>query len=221
MNNLKKTDVLLAFVIGSISALIIVLIAKNLVVEIPAIEIALQFKNIFILAFPLACGAFLIASYYISRIISVVYQFAKFMLVGGLNFMIDMGVLNFLIFYTGISAGLTQSAFKGFSFIVAVINSFVWNKFWTFGRTKTRTVGKEFFQFLLVSTIGFIINVGVDYVLVNMIYPFGGLQAKSWAQFSAMIAAIVALFWNFVGYKFIVFEVKQKGVSPVELRTRQ
>jgi putative flippase GtrA len=54
-----------------------------------------------------------------------------------------------------------------------------------------------------------------------MIYPFGGLLAKSWAQFSAMIAAVIALFWNFIGYKFIVFEVKQKGVSPVEMGTRQ
>ena len=221
MNNLKKTDVLLAFVIGSVSALIIVLIAKNLAVEIPAIEFALRFRNIFIIGFPLLCVAILIASYYISRIISVVYQFTKFILVGGMNFLIDMGILNFLIFYTGISAGLTQSAFKGLSFIVAVINSFVWNKFWTFGRTKTHTVGKEFFQFLLVSTVGFIINVGIDYFLVNVIYPFGGLQAKSWAQFSAMIASIIALFWNFIGYKFIVFQVKQEGVSPVELSTKQ
>ena len=221
MNDLKKTDVLLAFVIGSVSALIIVLIAKNLAVEIPAIEIALRFKTSFLIVFPLSCVAFLIASYYISRIISVVYQFAKFILVGGLNFLIDMGILNFLIFYTGISAGLTQSAFKGFSFIVAVINSFVWNKFWTFEHSKTRTLGKEFFQFLLVSTAGFIINVGVDYVLVNVIYPFGGVQTKSWAQFSAMIASIIALFWNFIGYKFIVFEVKKKGVSPVKLHTRQ
>jgi putative flippase GtrA len=210
MNNFKKIDVLLAFTIGSVNALIIVLIAKNLAVEIPVIEIALRFKNFFIIALPLFCVAVLIASYYISRIISVVYQFAKFMLVGSLNFLIDMGILNFLIFYTGISAGLTQSGFKGFSFIVAVLNSYLWNKFWTFRHTKTNAVGKEFFQFLLVSTVGFFLNVGVDYVLVNMIHPFGALPAKSWAQFSAMIAAIIALFWNFIGYKFIVFEVKQK-----------
>jgi putative flippase GtrA len=132
-----------------------------------------------------------------------------------------MGILNFLIFYTGISAGLPQSAFKGFSFIVAVLNSYVWNKFWTFRSSRTRTVGKEFFQFLVVSTVGFFLNVGADYFLVNIIHPLGGMPVKSWAQFSAMIAAIIALFWNFIGYKFIVFEVKQKKVSPVELHTRQ
>ena len=220
MNNLKRIDVLLAFVIGSVNALIVVLIAKNLAVEIPAIEVALRFKNIFIIVLPFLWVAILIASFFLRRVIPVVYQFAKFIIVGSLNFLIDMGILNFLIFYTGISAGLTQSTFKGFSFVVAVLNSFVWNKFWTFRRSTTHTVGKEFFQFLVISTIGFLINLGVDYFFVNMIHPFLGMPAKSWAQFSAVIAAIVALFWNFIGYKFIVFEVKQKRVNPVELHTR-
>lgn len=207
MNTIRKTDVLWAFVIGCIDALIVVLIAKNLAIEIPIIKIALQYKTYFITGLPFLLLSILIISYFLSRIFPVVYQFGKFILVGSLNFMIDMGILNFLIFYTGISVGLTQSAFKGISFIVAVINSYVWNKFWTFSHSKTNRVGKEFFQFLIISIIGFSINLGVDYCFVNILHPFWGLLAKSWAQFSAMIAAIIALFWNFIGYKFIVFEV--------------
>ena len=87
MNNFKKIDVLLALVIGSVNGLIIVLIAKNLAVEIPVIEIALRFKNIFILLLPFLCVAILISSYYISRVSAVLYQFAKFILVGSLNFL--------------------------------------------------------------------------------------------------------------------------------------
>jgi len=221
VNNLKNIDVLLAFVIGSVDALIIILIAENLAVEIPVIETALRFKNYFIVVLPFLCVAFLVTSYYISRISAVLYQFGKFILVGSLNFLLDMGILNFLIFYTGISAGFQQSAFKGFSFIVAVLNSYVWNKFWTFRRSAKRMLGKEFFQFFVVSTAGFFINVGVDYFFVNILHPLRGIPVKSWAQFSAMGAAIIALFWNFIGYKYIVFEVKRKGVSPVELHTRQ
>jgi len=221
MNNFKKIDVLLAFVIGCFNALIIVLIARNLAIDFPVIKIALRFQYYFIVAIPLLWGGILIISYYMSRMVPVFYQFAKFIIVGSLNFLIDMGILNFLIFYTGISAGMPQSAFKGFSFIVAVLNSYIWNKFWTFSRSKSYSVRKEFIQFLIVSIIGFLLNLGVDYVFVNMIHPFRALPAKSWAQFSAMIAAIVALFWNFIGYKFIVFQVKQEGVSPVELQTRQ
>lgn len=210
MNNLEKIDLLLAFIIGSANALIVVLIARNLAIEIPIIGIALQYKEYFIVILPFLFVAVLIASYYTSRITPVVYQFAKFILVGSLNFLIDMGILNFLIFYTGISAGPAQSAFKGFSFLVAVLNSFVWNKFWTFGHSKTHTISKEFFQFLVISIVGFFINIGVDYFFVNMLNPTFAMPVKSWAQFSAMIASIVALFWNFIGYKFIVFEVPNR-----------
>jgi len=221
MNNLKKIDVLLAFVVGTFNALIIVLIARNLAVDYPVIEIALSFQYHFIIAIPLLWVAVIITSYYVSRIVPVFYQFSKFIIVGSLNFLIDMGILNFLIFYTGISAGLQQSAFKGFSFIVAVLNSYVWNKFWTFRHSTKRTLGKEFFQFFVVSTVGFFINVGVDYFFVNVLHSPGGIPVKSWAQFSAMVAAIIALFWNFIGYKFIVFEVKQKEVSHVQFKAGQ
>ncbi len=210
MANFKKIDILLAVIIGEIAAWLMVLIARNLAIEVPGVSAALPYVNYLPVIFPIACAIGLVIAGILSRIIPVVYQVAKFVLVGGLNFLIDMGVLNFLVFYTGISMGLTQSGFKGISFLIAVINSYLWNKFWTFKRASTESVGKEFFQFIVVSVIGFIVNLGVNYVFVNMIPAFGGMPAKTWAQFSAMIAAIVALFWNFIGYKFIVFDVKMK-----------
>jgi putative flippase GtrA len=121
-----------------------------------------------------------------------------------------MGVLNFLIFYTGISAGLAQSGFKGISFLVATTNSYFWNKHWTFGQKDTDSPQKEFLVFLIVSTIGFLINLGVDYIVVNLISPVSGTNPKIWAQFGGLIASIVALSWNFIGYKFIVFKQKPK-----------
>jgi hypothetical protein len=37
------------------------------------------------------------------------------------------------------------------------------------------------------------------------------MPLKTWAQFSALLAAVLSLFWNFLGYKFIVFDVKKEG----------
>lgn len=210
MGNLRKIDLLIALIIGEVTAWLIVLIARNLAIEVPGIGVALPYLNYLPVIFPIICAIGLFLAYLLSKALPVLYQFAKFVLVGGLNFLIDMGVLNFLVFYTGISAGLTQTGFKGISFSIAVINSYLWNKFWTFKRVSTESVSREFFQFAIVSIIGLLINLGVDYVFVNMITPFGGMPLKTWAQFSAMIAAVIALFWNFIGYKFIVFEVKSK-----------
>lgn len=210
MSNLKKSDLLLALILGEVCAWLMILIGGNLVKENPAAAAALPYIKYLPIVFPVLCALGLVAAYFISKIIPVVYQFGKFILVGGTNFLIDMGVLNFLIFYTGISAGLAQSGFKGISFLVATGNSYFLNKFWTFKRETNESAAKEFFQFLIVTVIGFSINLGVDYVAVNMISPLGGILPKTWAQLSAMFAAIAALFWNFLGYKFIVFEAKSK-----------
>lgn len=210
MNNLKRSDLLVALVIGEVCAWLMVLIGGNLALENPAMASALPFMKYLPFVFPILCALGLAVAGVLSKIIPVIYQVAKFVLVGGLNFLIDMGILNFLVFYTGIAAGLAQSGFKGVSFFAAVINSYFWNKFWTFKRESSESVGKEFLQFIIVSVIGFGINLGVNYVAVNMITPLGGIQEKTWAQVGALAAAVVALFWNFIGYKFLVFEQKSK-----------
>lgn len=212
---MKKLDLLLALIIGEACAWLMWLIARNLAIEVPGVAAAVPYLNYLPVVFPVACAIGLIVSYFLSKIISVVYQAAKFVLVGGLNFLIDMGVLNFLVFYTGIAIGPTQSIFKAISFSAAVINSYFWNKFWTFKRESGESVGKEFLQFVMVSVIGFGINLGVDYAVVNMMAPLAGIGAKTWAQIGALVAAIIALFWNFLGYKFIVFEKKNDSSGIV------
>lgn len=208
---LKKSDFIVALVIGEIAAWLMWFIGRNLALENPAIAALGNYLNYLPLVFPLLCAAGLYAAFLFNRFIPVIYQFGKFLLVGGLNFLIDNGVLNFLVFYTGIAAGAGQSAFKAASFLAAVFNSYFWNKFWTFKRTTTEAVGKEFAQFVVVSFIGFLINIGSDYFVVNFITPFGGMPVKTWAQFGALAAAIIALVWNFIGYKFIVFDENRSG----------
>jgi putative flippase GtrA len=210
MNSFKKTDFILALVLGEVCAWLMFLIGKNLALENMAMAGALPYFKYLPIVFPILCALGLVVAYFISKVIPVIYQLGKFILVGGTNFLIDMGILNFLIFYTGISAGLAQSGFKGISFLVATWNSYFLNKYWTFKRETNEGAMKEFFQFLIVSVIGFAINLGVDYVAVNMMSPLGGMLPKTWAQVSAVIASVTALGWNFLGYKFLVFESKSK-----------
>ena len=207
MNNFKKQDLAIALVLGEVCAWLMILIGNNLALENPTMAAGLPYFKYLPIIFPALCALGLAAAYFISKIIPVIYQLGKFILVGGTNFLIDMGVLNFLIFYTGISAGLPQSGFKGVSFLVAVWNSYFLNKYWTFKRENTaESATKEILQFFIVTAIGFALNLGVDYVAVNMINPLGGMMPKTWAQAGAIIAAVTALGWNFLGYKFLVFD---------------
>ncbi|MBI2626236.1 MAG: GtrA family protein [Candidatus Nealsonbacteria bacterium] len=137
---------------------------------------------------------------------TTIKQAIKFVLVGALNTLVDLGVLNLLIFTSGISTGFAYSAFKGVSFTVAVINSYFLNKFWTFKGQGGATARKEFTQFFIVSFVGFGINVGVASLVVNIIGPQLGIGDKLWANVGAICATFAAMTWNFLGYKFIVFK---------------
>ena len=136
-------------------------------------------------------------------------QAGKFVLVGILNTLIDFGVLNLLMFATGIASGLWFSVFKGISFLAAVINSYILNRIWTFKGVGQENKGKEFLQFFVVSCVGFSINVGIASLVVNVIaghFIFFGFSPKIWANVGALAATGCSMVWNFIGYKFFVFK---------------
>ncbi len=162
--------------------------------------------------FPLFTLAVMIAGIVVGRILPFVYQLAKFALVGGLNFLIDVGVLNLLILTTGIAEGFFASAFKAASFLVAVVSSFLWNKFWTFRSLSVEHAGAEFGQFFVVSVTGLFINVGAFYLWNDVFGPQRGIDARAWASISAAGSSVFGLLWNFAGYKFLVFRKKAEVV---------
>lgn len=205
----NKKDIFLALALGVICGTLMLFIARNLATENQVFAQILPFANYLPIVFPLICALGMFTVGLLEKIMPSLYQVAKFVLVGGTNFLVDMGVLNILIFFTGISTGATQTLFKAGSFAVAVFNSFFWNKYWVFKRSATESAGKEFMQFLIVSIVGLIVNIGIDKILVDFVGPMGDIPVKTWAQLAAMISAAIALFWNFAGYKFIVFDAKK------------
>jgi putative flippase GtrA len=137
----------------------------------------------------------------------VFFQFIKFLCVGLINTGVDFGVLNLLMFLTGITVGVGYSFFKAISFTVAVINSYFLNKRWTF-RREGKMEKKEFTKFLIISLIAFGINVSTASLLVNLIGPIGNISSYLWANISALAATAFTTLINFFGYKYFVFKDK-------------
>ena len=162
------------------------------------------------IALPILSVVGLYAAYFLARKIKVIYQAAKFILVGALNTFIDLGVLNLFILVTSVASGYLFVTFKGISFTIAVINSYFWNKHWTFKSGKDET-GREFIQFIIVSVIGFFINIGTAAFIVNGIGPQAGIGESLWATVGALAAVVTSLGWNFIGYKFWVFKENPKS----------
>jgi putative flippase GtrA len=161
-----------------------------------------------------------VIAFRISQKISVIWQLAKFVIIGVLNTVVDLGFMSFLTFlvksYFNISAPDTFLAFgattitfyslyKGASFIVANVNSYFWNKYWTFEGNSKKT-SSEILQFFIVSIFGFIINIATASYVFGSIQPMAGLNPDQWGLIGAAIGSIAGLLWNFVGYKLWVFK---------------
>lgn len=144
----------------------------------------------------------------LARWFSFFFQLAKFGLVGVTNTVIDFGIFNLFIWVTGVAIGNSIILFKVISVSAAIINSYVWNKFWSFNRPEVdeASARKEFSQFLLVSLFGLLLNTGVASLFINGIGAPGTMDPKLWANVANAIASVSVLAWNFVGYKFFVFK---------------
>jgi len=131
-------------------------------------------------------------------------QFSKFVVIGFMNTAIDFAILNFLMWWTGIYSGASIILLNIISFSIAVFNSYFWNKYWTF-RDLDKIEAKEFSQFILVTLIGLAINSSIVYGITTLISPMFGISPELWANLAKAAATGFSLIWNFIGYKFIVF----------------
>jgi putative flippase GtrA len=178
-------------------------------------KLALAIVPFFMLATPLG----LRISFFIGKKFAIIYQIAKFAVIGVSNVLVDLGVLAIETYlfsaYLHIEAQQAMlgaitfySLYKAVSFIVANTNSYFWNKHWTFNQSDKKQTKSEFVQFFIVSIVGFLINVFVASVVFKM--GIGSLiKTFSSGQIGLMGAAagsIVGLAWNFVGYKLWVFK---------------
>ena len=201
-----KKDVFLASLVGFLVAVLFLSVAANLGID-------LWFLPVTLLVFPVLSALGIIIAAAIGKTIPALLQAAKFLLTGALNTFIDIGVLNLLIAFTGAASGLAYSVFKGLSFLTALTNSYVWNKYWSFAPGPAtaailkprKELAQEIVQFFVVSAFGFGINVGTASIVVNAIGPQFGFSQELWANVGAIIAAFNSFVWNFLGYKLIVF----------------
>jgi len=131
------------------------------------------------------------------------YQFAQFAAVGTLNSFIDVGVFNLETYLNGtalISNGLF-AAFKAISFVCGTTNSFIWNKYWTFG-AQDKTNVKEVSSFYGVAIVGWVLNVS----MATLVKAYGPAGSTAWVNIVAPLAGVAVSFaWNFLGYKYWVF----------------
>jgi|SRR3990167_6196015 len=153
------------------------------------------------LGLPILVTFGMLVAYLIGGKIALLWQVAKFSLVGVLNTAIDFGILNFLSAIFSVTKGFGIVPVNAASVAIAVVNSFYWNKEWVFA-TKREV---NFVTFTAVTLIGLSINTGIVYFLTTFVSPILMTSEALWANLAKVLATSLSLVWNFLGYKLIVF----------------
>lgn len=177
-----------------------------------AIYFGLLFKDVsfyiwwLLIIFPILGALGIWIAHLIGKRYPFIFQLAKFALVGTMTALVDLAILNLLIFSFGIAVGISFTIFKIISFLVAFSTKYFAEKFWAFTDDKMDGIGKQIGIFFLVTLIGLLINVVVASGIVNWIGPQFGLSNEFWANIAGIIASCTTVIWNFPAYKYLVFK---------------
>lgn len=152
-------------------------------------------------------------------------RFLKFCVVGVIGTAIDFGVFNLLHNFLHVHQVLSNTL----SVSAAIVNNYLWSRYWVYPETKDRQGGKKFAQFVVVSVIAWALNtsilwstdrwlLGSEGLLAGLIAPLAAAAGMEHGVFSSngakVIATGIVLFWNFFANRLWTFrDVDQ--VQPV------
>lgn len=134
-------------------------------------------------------------------------QATRFCIVGVINTVVDIVVLNGLILITGTGhSGPLFTAYKTISFIAALLNSYYMNARWTFAADDGphRPTVAQGAQFVVISILSSVVNIASASYVATYMKPPAGLE-HYWPTVAALVGTVFSFVFNFVGYKYLVF----------------
>lgn len=124
----------------------------------------------------------------------LIYQFLKYVFVGGMAFLFDFGTLYILTEYFGIYY-LTSSVI---AFIIGLNVNYFLAKFLVFKASKIKDIKKEYLYIVGISLSALFLNQILLFLLTEKIGIYYLL--------SKIIITIILLFYNFIIRKVFIFE---------------
>jgi putative flippase GtrA len=123
-------------------------------------------------------------------------QFLRFSLVGSSGVVVNLAVYTLAIYVFNLHYLLAATL----SFMVAMTNNFLLNRYWTFKthQAADQGFGGQYFKYFLVTLFGYGVNMALLWVFVDGFH---------WHKiFSQLVAILVTTLSNFVGSKLWAFK---------------
>jgi putative flippase GtrA len=142
-------------------------------------------------------------------------QLLRFCVVGGLNTFIDVLVFNLLIWRFATQDTSTLVFYNSIAYLVGAVNSFCFNKLWTFEH-RSRVTREQVIRFLLVTVLGIICNDGLLGLATSLLNNFA-IYGFLWTNL-AKVSAIAGTFAiSYIGMRFSVFTKSTQELKQIPL----
>jgi putative flippase GtrA len=148
-------------------------------------------------------------------------QLMRFGLVGGLNTLIDILVLNVLLLLWPTTSTPRMLAYNALAYGVGAGNSFVCNKYWTF-KQRQRVSRRELVRFAAATLFGMALNSSMLWLAGLALRSFQ-LNATLWANASKVLAISATMLVSYLGMRLWVFASKgqhEQTHSPADVHMR-
>ena len=130
-------------------------------------------------------------------------QLLRFSMVGGLNTVVDLCVLNSLLWLFPTTSTATLLMYNALAFSFGAANSFLLNKYWTF-RHRGKTTPQELTRFMLTTLCGMVWSTLVLWLASTVLHP-AGLNTTVWANASKGIAVASSALLSYIAMRLWVF----------------
>lgn len=150
-------------------------------------------------------------------------RFLKFAFVGATGAVVDFGILNLLRLVFGLSLLWAQ----GISFTAAVLNNFLWNRFWTYPDSRSKKTSFQLIQFFIINIIGIVIRTPLISWLDRLIHNL--LDGLSWDlplenyvisyNLALTISIGIVMLWNYFANRYWTYNDvpgDEKSTEPAE-----
>jgi putative flippase GtrA len=134
-------------------------------------------------------------------------QILRFALAGGLNTLLDLLILNGLLWLFPTNSSSTLLAYNSLAYSVGAINSFHFNKYWTFGQ-KQCTTRAELARFTLITICGIVWSSAILWLASRALHAFL-FNATVWANVSKLLAIAGTALISYLGMRLWVFVSKK------------
>jgi len=145
---------------------------------------------------------------YIFRYKQLFHEFLRYVLVGGMAFLVDFGVLYLskTLFFPNMGhTGILLAAALGFT--AGLIFNYIFSLFFVFRQIDENAKRRKIRSFVLFAVIGIIGLFITELCMYAGVYMFG----QKWYLIVKIFTAGIVLLWNYAGRKVLIFKGAKLG----------